>query len=261
MMKLSYREKIVLLVVIVLTVVLIFVMWPIKLIRANIAQHQKTQASVQEVFDENHRIIAEIPLIEKNIEKIVEDSKSINDTFVVHKENFQIDEYFQEFLNTNPKFKGADKNNFEITSGFSQANVSTGEVTFYNPLPRTLTYPILENADVNGNLLETSDPALYTKVNNSVILESLKSQTVEQHTGSMNVKFTKEALFDFLDALREKETGIRVNSVAIGDYKFNMDQPDDFRNNPETKDLVGFSDGSITFTFYTMQEIQDPVFD
>jgi len=260
-MKISYREKIVLLVVVVLTVILIFVMWPIKNLRASIKEHQATHAAVKEVYDENHRIINEIPKIEANITKIYDESKGINDTFVLHKENFEIDEYVQNILNNSDKFKGTDKNKFEVLSSFVQSEAVADTLSFYYSKPSVITYTILENADINGDLLEKNDPALYKKVNDAVIIEELEEQEVELHQGTISARFTKDSLFDFIDLLEEKETGIIVDNVTITDYHFNNDQPAEFYADPVNKDLEGYTDGIVALSFYTMEEIQEPVFD
>ena len=54
-MKLSYREKVGLLIVIVLTVIIVFIAWPIKTIKANIKAHKEEQATVKVEYDETQR--------------------------------------------------------------------------------------------------------------------------------------------------------------------------------------------------------------
>lgn len=259
-MKISYREKIVLLVVIIFLVVLIFVMWPIKTIRKNIDSHQKEYDEVKIVYDENKRLIAEIPTIEGNISKIYEASKDINKNFIAHKENFEIDKYLQEFVN-NEEYMEADKNKFEITGVFKQEDTEASPLDFYYYTPTIITYPILENADVNGNLLSTTDNALYKKAINAMVMNQLEPQAIEKHVASVEVKFTKEALFTFLDGLKKKDTGLRVTSVIIDNYTFNETDLEKISVNPLLARMIGFSSGTIEFEFYTMQEIQKPVLD
>ena len=54
-MKLSYREKIGLLVVIVLVVIIVFIAWPIKTIRTNIKNDTAKREAVQQQYDETQR--------------------------------------------------------------------------------------------------------------------------------------------------------------------------------------------------------------
>lgn len=260
MKQLSYREKIVLLVVTIFLVVLIFVMWPIKTIRGNITEHEKKYETVKTEFDNNNRLIDEIPVIEGNITKIYDKSKDLNKEFIVHNENFQIDQYLQKFVN-DAKFIDGDKNKFEITGSFKQENAKAKDLEFYYYSPVVVTYPILENADVNGNLLATTDNALYKKVTNAVCMSNLEKQNIEIHSASADVKFTREGLFAFIDGLKEQDTGVRVVSVTIGDYTFGQLENENITLDPAAADMKGYTTAQVKFEFYTMQQIQKPVFD
>ena len=83
-------------------------------------------------------------------------------------------------------------------------------------------------------------------------VSELESQTVEVRTVSIPMKFTKEALLALEDELKKNETGVRISSVTIADYTFAY-----VTEIPEDK---GYSEGNVTFTFYTMQKIQKPDF-
>lgn len=260
-MKMSYREKIVLLVVIIFLVILIFVMWPIKKLRENIDKHTKSYDQIKIVYDENQRLINEIPTIEKNITKIYTDSKDLSKNFIAHKENFEIDKYLQEIINT-PEYTDGTNNQFQVLYSFDQKDTEAEPLEFYYYNPKVVTYPILENADVNGNLLATTDNALYKKVTNAVCMNNLEPQTVEKHAAVVNARFTKEALFKFLDTVKQKDTGVRIVSMTIDDnYTFRQLETDEMRNNPLLEKLKGYGEGSFMVEFYTMQQIQEPVFD
>jgi hypothetical protein len=250
-MKLSYREKVGLLIVVVLAVIIIFVAWPIKTIKANIKSHKEEQATVQVEYDETQRKIAEIPVIEGNINAVYERSKDLSKKFVSHMDNIDFDKYFETLLNKEP-YKKSGKNDLEIKDRFTIEEASTGEVPFYYYTPDVITYPILEAADTNGNLLETTDKNLYDKTMNAVTMSELEAQTVEVRTVKVPMKFKKEALLALEDELQKNETGVRIAGVTIDDYTFNY-----VTEIPEDK---GYSEGTVTFVFYTMQEIQKPDF-
>jgi hypothetical protein len=250
-MKLSYREKVGLLIVVVLAVIIVFIAWPIKTIKANIKTHKEEQATVQAEYEETQRKIAEIPVIEGNINAIYERSKDLSKKFVVHMGNVDFDKYFETLLNKEP-YKKSGKNDLEIVDNFSIDNASTGDVPFYYYVPDVITYPILEAADTNGNLLETTDKNLYDKTMNAVTMSELEAQTVEVRTVTVPMKFKKDALLALEDELQKNETGVRITGVTIDDYTFNY-----VTEIPEDK---GYSEGKVTFVFYTMQEIQKPDF-
>ena len=250
-MKLSYREKIGLLVVVVLVVIIVFIAWPIKTIRGNIKTHEAQRTEVQAVYEDTQRKIAQIPVIEGNINKIYDETKGLSEKFFGHVDNINLDKYFEGLLNKEPYVKGG-KNQLEIVDKFTIDYAGDGEIPFYYYVPNVITYPILEAADTNGNLLETTDKALYDKVMNAVSMDEAEKQTVEVRTVSVPMKFTKEALLALEDELKSKETGVRISGVKIEDYTFGQ-----VSEVPEDK---GYSTGEVTFKFYTMQQIQKPDF-
>lgn len=251
-MKLSYREKIGLLVFIVAVVIIIFIAWPIKTIKGNIKNHTKEKEEIQVEYDETQRLIAQIPNIEKNITDVYNESKGLNEKFTIKRENFEIDKFMEEIINKAP-YKATPQNTLEIKGGFSIEDADAGTLDFYYYTPNVIQYPILEAADVNGNLMETTDKALYEKVINAVAISELEAEEVELHTASVNMRFTKESLLALQDELKEKDTGIRITSVTINDYAFGA-----LAEIPEDS---GYSEGSIELSFYTMQQIQEPKFD
>ena len=250
-MKLSYREKIGLLIVIVLAVIIVFIAVPIKTIKGNIKAHTEEKETVQTEYDETQRLIAQIPGIESNIKKVVEESKALSKDFYAHAENVELDKLFEEVLNKAPYVEGG-KNNIEITGNYNIDDAEADEFPFYCYVPDVVTYPILEKADTNGNLLETKDKALYEKAVTAVKISELQAQNIEVHRATVPMKFKKEALLSFEDELKSKLTGARIVSVKIDDYTF--------ANASDVPEEKGFSDGEVVIEFYTMQQIQDPVF-
>lgn len=250
-MKLSYREKIGLLIFIVAIVIIIFIAWPIKLIRANIDSHTTERDGIKVKYDETKRLIAQIPTIENNIDKVYAESEGLSKEFTVHRENFEIDKFIQGILNEG-KYTDGGKNKMEINGDFTEENAVASELEFYYFVPNVVTYPILEAADTNDNLMESTDKELYDRVTNALIIEELEPQEVEIHNATINMRFTKDALFAFEDELKKLDTGIRITSVTIEDYRFGALS--------EIPEEVGYSEGDVTFSFYTMQQIQKPVF-
>jgi len=252
-MKLSYREKVGLLIVIVLAVIIIFIAWPIKTIKANIKNHKDEQAKVLAVYEDTKRKIDEIPVIEGNITKIYESSKNLSTKFAEHRDNIAFSKYFEELLNKEPYNKKTNgRNSLEIINKLEISDAKTGAIPFYYYTPDVITYPILQAADTNGNLMETNDKALYEKTQNALNMSTLEEQEVEVREVKIPMRFTKEALLSLENELKDKETGVRISSVKIDDYTFNY-----VTDVPEEK---GFSEGEVTFVFYTMQQIQKPDF-
>lgn len=250
-MKLSYREKIGLLIVIVLAVVIVFIAWPIKVIKGNIKTHKEEQAKVKVEYEDTQKKIAEIPKIEDNIKSVYEKSKDLSKQFVNHMDNIEFAKYFENLLNKD-EYKKGGKNQLEIIKNFKIVDAGAADIPFYYYTPDVITYPILEAADTNGDLLKSEDEALYNKAMNALSMEELEEQKIEIRTADVPMKFTKEALLALEDELQKSETGVRITGVKIDDYTFNY-----VTEIPEDK---GYSEGTVSFAFYTMQEIKEPDF-
>lgn len=250
-MKLSYREKIGVIVLLVVCIIIIFVAWPIRLLRANIETHEAQKADVQVKYDNTKHLIEQIPKIEANITKVYNESKGIYEIFTVSRENFEVDKYIEEVINKAP-YKDT-KNTLMVMGDFGIDNKSVSEIPFYYYTPSVITYPILEAADTNGDLLKTEDEVLYNKVLNAVQMKALENQKVELHTTTIGMKFTKESLLKLEDELKASDTGLRITAVTIDDYNFGAlsEIPDD----------SGYSTGTVSFSFYTMQQIEEPKFE
>lgn len=261
MLKMSFREKVVALVLIILVIVLIFVMGPIKMIRNNIETDEKKKEKIQVEYDDIQRKIKSIPTYENNITKVYNESKDLSKPFSLHKENFQIDEYVQGVLNKDNDYIKDGKPIMEVYGTFKQDDFEAEELEFYCYVPEVVSYPILENADVNGNMLEKTNPELHEKVENSVTIASLTPQSVERHQAAFGAKFTKEGLYKFMDQLRKDDPGMRIVELVINDYKFGNVTPEVLELDPALKKWEGYSVGAIAIEFYTMQQIQEPVFD
>lgn len=249
-MKLSYREKIAFLIFTVLVIIIIFVAWPIKLIRADIVTHEKQQETVQKEYDDNKSKIKEIPFINDSIKKVYDESKEYSKIFIVSKKNFQADQYLQDILNKEGAYQKDGKNLIEVTGQFKIDDAANEELEFYYYTPNVVVYPILEAADINGNLMESQDKVLYDKVQNALSIEALEAQEVEKHVVTVDVRFKKPSLMTFVDQLKELDTGVRITGVTIEDSWFGL-----LSEKPEEQ---GYSNGTITYCFYTMQQVDEP---
>ncbi len=249
-MKLSYREKIAFLIFMVLVIIIVFVAWPVKLIRADIKNHEKQQKTVQAEYDDNKMKIDEIKGINASIKRVYDESKEYSKIFIVPKKNFQADQYLEDILNKEGAYQKDDKNLIEVVGQFAVEDAKNDELKFYYYTPNVVVYPILEAADINGNLMESQDKVLYDKLQNALSIQALEGQEVEKHTVTVEVKFTKPSLMAFEDQLKALDTGVRITGVTIDDPWFGL-----LSDIPEEQ---GYSTGTITYCFYTMQQVDEP---
>ncbi len=260
-MKLNYREKLFLLVFSVIVIVIIFCAWPIRTFRQKIDSNSKVREDVLKEYKSTKNKIDEIPNLEKQIEQLYNESSEYSKIFIETKTNEEVDKYVADILNDATEYvcKNMKDNTVELYGIEKIQDIDQDELEFSYYAPIILDYPILQAADINGNLMETEDKELYDKCMNSTKIEALQTQMVEMHKQEINLVCTKTGLLKFLDRLAEIDSGIKVNEIKVDNPQFN------FRENLEqAKDNFevqrGFSKVTINITYYTMQKIAKPEF-
>lgn len=256
-MKLNYREKLFLLVFSVIVLVIIFCAWPIRSLRKKIDNNEKARDSVQIEYDNVNRKIDEIPNLEKQIEQLYSESSEYSKIFIESKSNDEVDKYVADVLNDAAEFvcKNLKDNSVEMLGEQKINDAENDELKFSFCTPLVVNYPILQAADINGNLMETENKELYDKCVNSTKIESLNTQEVEVHTQQLTLRCTKTGFLKFIDRIAEIDSGIKITEIKITDPEFN------FRIKEGAKEYdKGLSTVTINISYYTMQKIAKPEF-
>lgn len=256
-MKLNYREKIFLLVFSVIVLVIVFCAWPIRVFRHKIEANEKTRTTVQKEFDDIHKKIDEIPNLEKQIEQLYNESSEYSKIFIESKSNEEVDKYIADILNDATEYvcKNLKDNSVELFGMQKISDAENEEVEFSYCTPLVVNYPILQAADINGNLMETENKELYDKCVNATKIESLQTQQVEVHVQELNLLCTKTGLLKFLDRLEEIDSGIKVKEIKVSEPEYNFRFPEEIQT-----DRKGVSGVTMKISYYTMQKIAKPEF-
>lgn len=257
-MKLNYREKLFLLIFSVIVLVIIFCAWPIRTLRQKIAANETTRKEVYDVYTDTKKKIDEIPNLEKQIEQLYNESSEYSKIFIESKSNDEVDKYVADVLNDATEYvcRNMKDNTVELygEEKIEDAESEGLEFSYYAPL--VVNYPILQAADINGNLMETENKELYDKCINATKIEELEVQEVEVHSQQLSLVCTKAGLLKFLDRMAEIDSGIKIVEIDIDNpeynFKENTQQPSDVQ--------VGFSIVQMRIQYYTMQKIAKPEF-
>lgn len=256
-MKLNYREKIFLLVFSVIVLVIIACAWPIRSLRKKIEANENERKIVLQEFKDKEQKIAQIKPLENQIETLYNESSEYSKIFIDSKSNDEIDKYIADVLNDAQEYvcKDLTSNAVEILGNHVISDAKNVKLDFSYLEPEIVTYPIMQAADINGNLMETENKDFYDKVMNAAKIQSLDPQEVESHNQTISVLATKAGLFKFIDQIAKIDSGIKITDINIADpeYAFRKD------TNPEEVPK-GFSRVDITISYYTMQKIARPAF-
>jgi hypothetical protein len=233
----SYRDRVILLIVVVVALILVGIFVVVKPTTTKITENRATLATVQAEEDRINGIIEQIPKIEDAIESEYSEAKTYAEDFTESRDTYEADQFIQEYFNNN---------NVEVES--LSASVPTAEtIEFYSYAPNVVTYPLLEAADLNGDIAnETAE-----KLKTSTVLTGLETQEVEVYSLEIQFKGKKDGVLQLLDDIKGIDTNVIVTDCSISDYTFGSEQTD--------SSLKGYSDGTMTVKFYVLEPIAEPV--
>lgn len=236
-MKMSYRDRVICIVAIIFVVILAGIFLVVKPMVTKISTNKSTLATVQAEEERIRGLIEQIQPLENNIKTEYDNSKVYADNFAEGRESYQADQFLQEYFNSS---------NVEVLS--MTTNEPTNEVIeFYSYAPNVITYPLLEAADINGELaIATAD-----KLKTSTVLSSLETQEVELYSVDIEFNGQKDNVKSLLDSFKDIEENVIITDLEIEDYTFN---PTGDESNKRD-----FSKGSMIVNFYVLEPLAEPV--
>lgn len=242
-MKLSYRDKIIALVFSILAIILVFVFVLIRPTINDISSNKSRRTQVTAEADEIRAKIDDIPNIETKINNAYKEGCDLADNFFVISDSdietldtYKIDQFLQPYFDDN-----------EITIQ-DKVTLNTSEpvtMEYYYYTPNVVTYPILEAADLNGNLADD----IYERLETSSVFSEKEVQEVQGMSVEYVVNATKDGLLSFLDQIQDLNKSVIVTNLKIDDYTFA-----EFDNENPNK----VSTCTLTINFYSMQKVSQP---
>ncbi len=257
-MEMSYRDKMVLLVVGVIVILVggFFALIKPKYdtLKANEATYKKTQ----ETWTGIEREINAIPTYQAKIDEIYKEAndtakifvntafESANKNYAHDRTSYELDQYIQPAI---------DASNVEVT-GMELGAVSAQEITYYYHTPNVLTYSLLEAADVNGNYAKEAAEVLKS----GIVLETRETAELTTMEMNMSVSGTREALMTFLDKIDSDNNAILVDTVSIQNYEFTDGLELDEYGDPMPGENLeeGTSNMELTVRFFNAKAIDVP---
>lgn len=268
MESMSYRDKMVLIIISIVVVLLAGFFALIKpkyqALVADKAVYESTKADADDV----QRKVDEIPTLQSAIKSTYETAKATaaifvntafgdaNETLVADKIQYQIDQYIQPVI---------DECNLKVDT-FTISEPSATQVDYYYYTPNAVTYSLLEAADVNGNYSKKIADAM----NADIILSEREIAEVMVSNVQLTAAGKREDLLAFVDKLKEETNAVIITSLKVDDYTFSGGLESSTREevNPETGEVTvvtvaptstdGDSDMDIVISFYNAKEIDEP---
>jgi hypothetical protein len=245
-MKLNYREKVILGVLLAL---IICVAGYIGLIRTKSEQIKADKVTLEQKE-------ADKAEVDGKIAQIVPLTNEINDTYTETKKLTADFVSYDKILNSNDvdQFmqKYADENEVKIYT-LNVAGLNAGPIDYYFFTPEFPGEKMLEASDLNGGIMAgvNKDKAESAALTERTVEEALVANY------DIVVRGKKEAVWNFMKALEEQDETVIINSVAIDDFTFGVTEDE---NGNEIPPADGMDESNVTFnvSLYSVYEMAKP---
>lgn len=269
-MKLNYRDRVILLVVIALIIIIGGFFGLIKPRYNDIKENKVQRDTVQAEWDGLDAKIQQIPTLRTAVQDTKKEADAISDKFYTASSFKDVDGNLllgDELISAIKPYQ-LDKYMQTIVDecGFTVLSMEAGEIgdttlEYYYYTPVVPTTAILDLADLNGNY--TAEIEAKFEESNAIAERTQEHLFVQQY--GINVKTTKEQLWNFMQKIYETDKTIRVDSINILDVNFGIDSETGklAEGIETTKDssgqTVGYSTATIVLNLYSVYELDEPI--
>lgn len=275
-MKLGYRDRVVLMVAIIIVILGIGIFVFIKPKWEALNSNKQTLETVQEEWDAKLIEFDRIPKKQETINKRYEEGLKISEEFTGEMDAVALDKFFQEQFGNVEQFKTDE---VTVRQSLAVTDEATQTIGYYYYVPNIVVYPLYEVADLDGSLAQEAAQKLLE----SNVLSARTAQSISTGTDSFTVRVRKEDLMTMLDAVKAyadaHKDAMLITSVSIREPDFNVfvvgeegeAEPQlDEEGNPlpvtpttmatvDNTDIVpGYTDVTIIFKTLYMQEPTKP---
>lgn len=235
-MKLGYRDRVVLIVAIIVVILGIGIFVFIKPKWEALNKNKELLKAAQEEWDAKLIEFDRIEPKQKTINKRYEESLKIAEEFTDEMDSVQLEEFIQnQFMNTE-KFT---EDGVTVKQALTVTDEVPATLGYYYYIPNIVTYPLYESADLDGSLAL----AAATKLLESNILSARTAQSVGTGTSTFTVEINREDTMALLDAVKQyadsHKDAMMISSIAIKDITFNEDLAEDENGQPQQVDEEG----------------------
>ncbi len=228
MQKISYRDRVLLLVVMVILIIVAGVMLLIKPKFDDISAAKSELSSAEAQWTELEGKINQVDAIEERVQKKYNESVEIGSLFVDIKRAYTLERFIQEYI---------DKNGIYINTNASFSDPSIVELTPYSLQEESLEYSIGQSANLND--------ASGTE-NSSASSQNAPAENQSLPCGTISIDYyaTRAGLMQFMQDIKDSGKSIEIKSLTIDSNSYNT--------NPEA-----VLTGDMTIDVYYAQMISD----
>ncbi|MBR6624396.1 MAG: hypothetical protein IKK91_10955 [Ruminococcus sp.] len=207
-MKLTYRDKVILAIVLALFIFVGGFFGLIKPKRQDIKDNTATLETLEKDKKEIERKIARIEKVEKNIHKTFDESKK-NTAVFVDEEKINEPKLLDNFM-----YKYAEKAHVKVTELKVDPTASAALNYYYEPYVEVAT-ALRENADINGSLREK----VSKESADSTFISSRGVENIMTTRYGITFEGTKKEIWAYLAEIEDIDSAVLITSLAISEVE------------------------------------------
>lgn len=242
-MKLTYRDTVILGIVLALAVLLVGFFFAIKPKNEDIKSNKANLETLEQERAQVDAKIAEIPDLKNEITQLYNDTNTLIDDFVEYNNivnSRKVDQYMQHF---------AEEAEVKIMN-LSSADPTSGALSYYYFTPSFLAEDMLAQSDLNGTRAASKADTLAE----SDALASRTQETVMQGQYSITVEGEKENLWKYMELLEEQDETIIINSVNFT----NLSVKETETSNKSDDEEEQLPSAQFVITLYSVYDLAEP---
>ena len=187
--------------------------------------------------------IAEIPGIKDDITKSYNEASALAGDFVDYNSIYnarKVDQYMQKF---------AEENEVKVST-LAAGDLETGTLEYYYFTPSFVGEDMLNQADING----VHQKSIAEEKAESASLSERTAEPSLQAQYTINVSGEKENIWNYMKAIEEQKETIIINSVGLTDIE--IKEREDATPTDEEEEKVPTA--QFTITLYSVYEMDEP---
>lgn len=243
-MKLNYRDRIIIGVLLALVIVLAMFFLAIKPTNEDIKKNKEELAQLQSSEAEVKSKIEEIPGLKKDIKASYDEGIKFTETFVDFKE-YENPRLFDQFMQ-----KYAEENEVKITS-LSVKEIGVSTLGYYYFVPPVVAESLRLQYDINGELQKELNEL--KKESNALAARTAESIMKADYVITVTAE-EQENIWNYMTAIEEQKETIIIDNVALTNIQIKEDK----NAEPTEDDEKKLPTATFTISLYSVYEMSEP---
>lgn len=217
-MKFGYRDRIVLLVVVIVVIFCVGIFAVIRPTWEKLNTNKEIKKNLESEWTQKLHEFSMIPKRQEIIQNKYEEGTKLAAEFTDEMDSVELGKFLQDnFINID-KFR---EDEVEVIDTVQLGDKSTSSLNYYYYTPSIVTYPLYEYADLDGSLAKAAEE----KMSEAKLLGARSAQTVGSSASTIQLRINREDTMALLDAINQyakdhKDT-MMINSVTLKEAEFN----------------------------------------